>query len=256
MACFHSRYSLGDKIKESDPNEFLIQLVRETLSEAEIFQAVVSGKCPGIRIAQNNTAPHLADIYVTSYIRTVIGDSEPSEELEYEGVDPQAAAYSLEEMLTINHCLTLLSNHFAFLPLWLYDHSGITISCGARVGQYADRWDSSQVGWIFVKKEDLLKEQIATEENWREKADDIMRADVELYDQYLTGEVFGYTLYEAELPEDPEGTPDWEETDSCWGFYGNDLFTNGIADEVAIKDILASENYEESEAVLHVSCSY
>ena len=34
------------------------------------------------------------------------------------------------------------------LPLYLYDHSGITIS----TSRFSSRWDSGQIGFIFAKK--------------------------------------------------------------------------------------------------------
>ena len=112
-----------------------------------------------------------------------------------------------------------------WLPLWLYDHSGITMSCGARVGQFADAWDSSQVGWIIALKDTIIKELCATEENWREKAEENMRADVKIYDQYLTGEVYGYTLYEQKDAE-------WDEIESSWGFYGSEINESGLVENL------------------------
>lgn len=244
MACWHRRYDLGDKIEDKEPEDFWKRLVRENLSEEEILQAVVEGKCPGIRVAQNSEDFKLVDIYATSRIETPLGSSEASEDLEYEGVFAESAAYYMGNLFTIQHCMALLADKLECLPLWLYDHSGITMSCGARVYPYNDQWDSSQVGWIVALKDTIIKECCATEENWREKAQGIMKADVEVYDQYLTDESYGYTMYEADLPEDPDDTPDWEEGDSVWGFFGDDLLKNGIAAEVDIIDILTSGDYE------------
>ena len=113
-----------------------------------------------------------------------------------------------------------------WMTLWLYDHSGITMSCGARVEQYADRWDSGCVGWIVALKETVMREmaeyvldkngvririehkhegapstwsyltRALTDKTWRDRAIEAMKGDVELYDKMLTGDVYGYTLYE------------------------------------------------------------
>ena len=40
------------------------------------------------------------------------------------------------------------------LPLYLYDHRGITIS----TMPFNDHWDSGQVGWVYVTADDLRKE--------------------------------------------------------------------------------------------------
>ena len=164
-------------------------------------------------------------------------------------------------------------------PIWLYDHSGITISCGARTSQYADRWDSSQLGFIVMLKENAMKGLVEyildekgepirdgehgyktrplTEETWRARAIEVMKGEIETYDLYLTGEVFGFTLYESDPVEDDE-TPNWEETDSCWGFFGDDLLTNGILDHVGqgLQEAIAADNYEQGEAVLHTASWY
>lgn len=94
------------------------------------------------------------------------------------------------------------------LPLYLYDHSGITM----RTHSFNDRWDSGQVGFTYATRKDIL-------ENWqvkrltqelKEKARNLLIAEVETYDDYLTGNVYGYVL------EDEEG----ETIDSCWGYFG------------------------------------
>jgi len=106
----------------------------------------------------------------------------------------------------------------AVLPLYLYDHSGITISTGA----FSCPWDSGQVGWIFITKEKaktdfgikrLTKKAIKRLENY-------LRAEVKTYDDYLTGAVYGYAV------KNPNG----EEIDGCWGYFGYDHKESGLLD--------------------------
>lgn len=249
MACWHRRYDLGDEIVEKEPKEFWRNLVRNNVPNSEIVKAIEDGKLPGIRLAQNAENPDLVDIYETYYLETVIGHSESAENLEYKGVFRDAVYEYLEDDLTVRHCMMLMEPYAEWLPLWLYDHGGITMSCGARTGQYADNWDSGQVGWIIVLKQTIMNECMGeyvldeageriklengqykikplTEDNWKTRAVEIMKNDVERYDQYLTGDVYGYTLYKS------NGEDDWEEDESCWGFFGSDVLENGIADEV------------------------
>lgn len=97
------------------------------------------------------------------------------------------------------------------LPLYLYDHSGITIS----TGPFSCNWDSGQIGWIFVSKEKVKEEGMD-----ESKVEDYLKGEVETYDQYLTGDVYGYRIYEVttcNLGHDHE-----EDLHSCWGFYGED----------------------------------
>jgi hypothetical protein len=55
---------------------------------------------------------------------------------------------------------------------------------------------------------------------------------VSVYDDYLTGNVYGFIVEER-------NGDDWEEVDSCWGFYGDDIHTNGIADYLDDADLIA-----------------
>jgi hypothetical protein len=117
------------------------------------------------------------------------------------------------------------------LPLYLYDHSGISMSTG-RAYPYNDRWDSGQVGYIFVTKEDLKKEyskKVVTGK-MKENATRILQGEVETYDQFLTGDVYGYQIYRIdptqfdagfEFDPDEDDIDDYGESlESCWGFYG------------------------------------
>lgn len=94
------------------------------------------------------------------------------------------------------------------LPIYMYDHSGITINTTG----FSCQWDSGQVGIIYISRKDAAKEwgnKICTQ-TVAERAREYLKGEIKTLDQYLTGSVYGYIVC------DPEG----EETDSCWGFYG------------------------------------
>lgn len=95
------------------------------------------------------------------------------------------------------------------LPLYLYDHSGITMNTTG----FSCRWDSGQVGWIYVSKDKVKK--WGTDET---KVADYLKGEVETYDQYLRGDVYGYKTYEISTCDQGHEHP--KEIDSCWGFYG------------------------------------
>jgi len=119
----------------------------------------------------------------------------------------------------------LLDKHYIMLPLFLYDHSGITMSTGA----FSCPWDSGQVGWIYVSK-DKLKSEFGWKRMSPQREDfakQILKTEVDVYDQYLRGEVWGFIV--ESRPEGSEDDDAWEDEDSCWGFYGDDPKTNGIA---------------------------
>jgi hypothetical protein len=102
------------------------------------------------------------------------------------------------------------------LPLYLYDHSGITIST-SRSYPFNNRWDAGQVGFVFMTRAQILAQFAPSgaerlTARLRARAEALMRAEVAIYDQYLTGDVFGYVV------EDDIG----EHLDSCWGFFGRE----------------------------------
>ena len=97
------------------------------------------------------------------------------------------------------------------LPLFLYDHSGITIS----TTPFSCNWDSGQVGFIFVSKHKIKKEGID-----ETKVLDYLKGEVETYDQYLTGDVWGYRIYEVETCS--MGHEHKTLVNSCWGFFGEE----------------------------------
>ncbi len=105
------------------------------------------------------------------------------------------------------------------LPLYLYDHSGITIA----TKPFSCPWDSGQVGYIYVTREAAMIEYSTKRITAaiKEKILAVLQAEVKTYDQYLTGDVYGYKVKDT----------DDEELDSCWGFYGSDPAENGMLEQ-------------------------
>jgi hypothetical protein len=126
--------------------------------------------------------------------------------------------------------------NFVILPLYLYDHSGITIS----TTPFSCPWDSGQVGWIYVTKARLREEFMVKRvtKDIISRAENVLRAEVQTYNQYLRGEVYGFTLYEAE-----DGC--FVELDSCGWFYGSDPRENGMLECVPeeFQELLREVNF-------------
>ena len=112
----------------------------------------------------------------------------------------------------------LIAEHkpVVMIPLYLMDHSGITISGSSERFRSCDpaAWDFGMVGFAFVSRANYLKEfgKKKLNHKMREKIYTIVKSEIEQYDQYLRGEVYGYVV------EDAKG----EHLDSCWGFFGLD----------------------------------
>ena len=75
-------------------------------------------------------------------------------------------------------------------PLYMYNHGGITIS----TEPFNDRWDSGQIGWVYVTKDNIRETydiKRVTKE-YREKAEELLNGEVEMYDKYLKGDIYRF----------------------------------------------------------------
>ncbi len=277
MFCWHRHYKLGDDHDYKEPEEMWRSLVRQFVEPAEIIAALKTGRLEGIRAEEvkGEDGP-LFDIIAVVEFRTAFGRSEPYEDTIYDGICEDAIPEWIIDDLTIGHCMTLLKGKVAWLGLSIYDHSGITMSYNQGLYPYNDRWDSSVVGWIVIDKETAMKELDGvvcdengkevmveykhpggkstfgvktfplTDETWEDRAIEVMKSEVDIYDKYLTGEVIGYKVYEKTSEEDEE--EEWEEIDSLYGFYGSDTEESGVLEEIGNDFIEALEEDRVSEA--------
>lgn len=215
MVCWHSRYKLGDTHPFGDPLDFMCDLYREVIGESWF-------------------------------------DKHESDEW----------GEILKELQSTD--LILIK------PINMYEHSGITVST-SNAYPYNDRWDAGCVGFIYVTKKTIFKEGCClaekdengnyilvehkhegmpstyshkfirtTDENWKQVAAEHIESEMEVYDQYLRGEVYGYTLTKHIVEQElcphcglvVDEYEEEEEVDSCWGFFGDVLEENGILDNM------------------------
>ncbi len=104
-----------------------------------------------------------------------------------------------------------------WLPLYLLDHSGISMSYGSAQFRAVDShgWDWGPVGIIYVSERDLPAAYMVEEvtDEIRERAVECLKGEVETYDQCLRGDVYYYVV------ESEDGTV----LDSCGGFFGEEV---------------------------------
>lgn len=148
--------------------------------------------------------------------------------------------YEFVSDFSVYTCMKILAPKAVWLPVYGYSHGGITISAGERTYPYNDRFDSGLAGWIF---------QLCKPEDDRNAVASLLRHEIEILDHYFTGETYGYTLYEMK-------NRDWQEIDSCWGFYGDDLYENGIAEAVGISFVLTDVQEGEAKKMGYTSYVY
>ena len=85
-------------------------------------------------------------------------------------------------------CFQKQYNAAVILPLYMLDHSGITIQTHPFYGELG-RWDSGQVGYIVVSRADVA-EWYGTKyctKNLITKATQLLQQEVETYNNYLQG---------------------------------------------------------------------
>lgn len=197
MVCWHSRYNLGDEQRRDDVNEWLRELA-----------------C--------SLDPSLEDRLL------YWEDGDGWTRLMNKASEPIAASDNKIWDLV----MAVIDKHTVMLPLYIYDHSGITMNTSG----YSCPWDSGQVGYIYATRETILKEFSAKKltAKLRRQVEDILRSEVKTYAQYLEGDVYGYVIYKIDEPCDCDPEP-WnnyppcnctkhaEVVDSCCGFYGSDV---------------------------------
>lgn len=129
-----------------------------------------------------------------------------------------------------------------------YIHSGVSLSLMGSENYPDRRWDVSTTGCVLVLKKYWPDE---------DKAQQVAEGVIITWNTYLAGEVYGYRImkpfkqyvFTEEELEELYPAADWkipktsllegkepqiryEETDSCWGFFGDDWKTNGISEHI------------------------
>jgi len=101
-------------------------------------------------------------------------------------------------------------NDTIYLPVYMYDHSGVTIS----TTPFNCNWDSGQIGYIYTTKKSVRNEYNTKRisNKLKNTVISVLEAEINLLNDYIDGNVYCYTLYENN-----------EIIDSCCGFYGDDF---------------------------------
>lgn len=207
MMCWHRRYNLGDENRFEIPNDFLMNLVKRTASEYAIIRYARFGKSESIRLSYDKSAHgwsiecydgHSKKWYQEDFVEGRLEDN------------TRDVADRLVEAMPDGDLVKIASAENVILPLDLYDGSSLRMSVSSSAGRagYAER-GSGLVGWIYATASEIRAEYGSVSAENVEKARQTLCSEVQDYDYYLSGQCYGYRLYE-----------NGEETDSCWGFLG------------------------------------
>lgn len=209
FVCEHPRYHLGD-VKNI---EGVIQ---------ELFDKYVSSEDIIKKFCENKNAKLVEDDGEKYYEYEVKYDTYPHTVC-IPADDICYCAKEMAESFTVLEKLDMIeaTGEIVWLPISMYEHSGISIWLGGKSGHHDARWDCSTIGFAYVDKCTAEKEGALRAGNdglynghksWQEWAYAMMEYEMQSYNQYVTGDVFGYMV------EGGDGYCD----DSCWGFYGTD----------------------------------
>lgn len=105
----------------------------------------------------------------------------------------------------------------AIFPVYRYEHSGLSFHLGTSSG-----WDISNCGFYIVTDK--------TAQDYEPEIDDyepIIKKEIDMYNKYVNGEVYRFTLYDE----------DGNEEDSCGGFYDIDDIQGSLPKEWSGEDL-------------------
>ena len=132
-----------------------------------------------------------------------LGDKNPYNSNEFNGWD------EMEQRIKEDY------KRYMIKPLYLYDHSGITIS----TSPFSCNWDSGQVGFVLIE-EKKWKMCMGETEVTIESLDKIIENEVKTYDKYLRGDVYGFEV--VKVTKCDLGHEHEEHVESQWGYYDED----------------------------------
>jgi hypothetical protein len=162
------------------------------------------------------------------YVLKIMQDEDPTSCLEWDRVGRMYflhGRYNLGDKhnLSIDEIQELVNNKNSIsLPVYMYDHSGITISTGS----FSCKFDSGQLGFIIADWQEAKKMGF----KFKKKVIEALEHEIKEYDTYIRGEVYGFSLVKV-TECNHCGSNTEEEIHSCWGFYGSDHEKSGLLDD-------------------------
>lgn len=207
MFCMHRTYILGDDTDYKDLDGLKRAVFRElNIPMRKIHEYVKSGNANmDLKYNRHNRSWEIWGAYsfmgMIEKYNLILSDP-----------DLEMLEDELMEGITIKDLQAIAGKELIILPLYLYDHSGLTMNTSG----FICPWDSGQIGYIWTTIERVKAirgGKRRTKSQWVQLARINLESEVKLYDQYLRGEVYGYI---EEIFSEEYG---WEETDSVWGYY-------------------------------------
>lgn len=189
MLCWHPRYRLGDWQQNnfSTMEDALCNLVYDNVDDEMVIDYIKTGKAKDIAFLVNEDGSLTWNCGYGEVTITALDLSDENKREEF--------LNDIIHQLHPRDLVTLLeqSPKIVILPIWMYEHSGISLST-AHSYPYNDRWDSSCVGFVYTTKADGVKHGAwvdnFSDDEWHELAEEELRNEVKLYSAYLEDDVY------------------------------------------------------------------
>lgn len=228
FVCEHRRYSLGD---EQDIEGRIDSLFSDYVPAKAIIDYFVKTRDAHLVPGEEND---YCDQYY-EYKETICGE-EYTRHIDADTSDSDdSIASDMADQLEMCEKMLLLENtgKVVTLPISMYEHSGISLWLGSKWGHPDAQWDCSSIGFAYVEKATAEKEmpqrKLTDEQkgDWKKWAYAMMEGEMETYNKYVSGEVYGYMI------EDEEG----EEGSNvhlcgCWGYYDKDCLLEDAKSDI------------------------
>lgn len=179
-----------------------------------------------------------------------------------EGFDPEdIAEWYGASFRTLDY-----EGHYVF-PVAAYIHTSIILNLTDSLLRQG--WDTSVKGFVLVHKDSIFITEKDKSKTKEQIAKEYAASLIETWNQYLSGDVWGFrvfkkvkyyrisesdfnnlkssdsidvkVIYPNQFLEIAQEVVELEQEDSCSGFYGSDIKTNGILDTIDYK-LLENEN--------------
>ena len=137
--------------------------------------------------------------------------------VERDGFDPEAINDYMQDEENV------LYDKYHIFPVYAYIHSGTRLS----LAHNGDRFDTSMKGFMLIRKEDAD----TTVTRNLEEAETIAKSIIRDWNTYLSGDIYKFKLIKEITCKECGHTTE-EFIDSCGGFYGDNINTNGILDDI------------------------
>lgn len=125
---------------------------------------------------------------------------------------------NIAQLLKVAQKIDLLA---IYLPVYLYDHGNLSLNTTG----FSCPWDSGQVGYIYVTKSEFYEnfnvKKLSSKKLILMK--EILESEVETYNKYLNGDVYGFIIEDSETEE---------HINSCYGFYSSDNLKDDILSHI------------------------